>query len=456
MKKYRFFCAALLLVFLLPIFLIPVSAVEDPDIKAKNVILVDAAHDEVLYQKNADDKAYPASITKIMTALLVMEKLKDGTLTTDTMVTATKNCQKGLVEGGSTQDIKPGETMSVKDLLYCLLVPSANEAANILAEEVAGSIPDFVDLMNKKAKKLGCTSTHFVNPHGLHDDDHYSSAHDIYRIASAAMKYDLFREIVYTSVYETAATNMSASRTFYNTNALITQWKFRGYLYDKAIGIKTGSTDEAGYCLVSAAKDGDNYLIAVVLGTKIAATEGGVIMDRPQFSESKRLLQWGFDNFQRTTLTQADVPVASVKVTLSREREDVMVRPVGSIERTLPKDLDQSKINTEVKLFSDSVAAPVEEGQVLGELVLSYGEETYGKLDLVADTSVSRSTLLYIKSLIVGFFHNIFVQIILLVVVGGGFLFWLLVLRNRPRSYRGRFRLFRRRRSYRGGRRRRR
>ena len=121
----------------------------------------------------------------------------------------------------------------MKELLYCLLVPSANEAANILAEAVDGSVEEFVAHMNRKAGELGCQGTHFVNPHGLHNDDHYTTALDLAHIVKAAMEYDLFRQIVYTSVYETAATNMSAPRTFYNTNGLITQWRFRGYLYDK-------------------------------------------------------------------------------------------------------------------------------------------------------------------------------------------------------------------------------
>ena len=453
MKKYRFFSALMAVVLSLALLPAPAAALDDPDIQAQHVILLDGNYDEVLYDKAGEEKAYPASITKVMTALLVMEAIDAGQMTADTMITASETSQQGLSIYGSTQNIKPGETMSVKDLLYCLLVPSANEAANILAEAVDVSVEEFVAHMNRKAGELGCQGTHFANPHGLHNDDHYTTALDLAHIVKAAMEYDLFRQIVYTSVYETAATNMSGPRTFYNTNGLITQWRFRGYLYDKAIGVKTGSTDEAGYCLASAAQDGDDYLIAVVLGAQMLTDEKGNITDRQQFSESKRLLKWGFANFQRTTITKGDSPVASVKVTLSREREDVMVRPVGSIERTLPRDLDQEQIESRITLFSDTVEAPVTAGQVLGTMTLTYDGQVLGTLDLAADTDVSRSELLYKKAQFLAFWHSMGGKLVLAaVIVVVCVLVWLLAFRRRPgrRSYAG---SARGRGNYRGGRR---
>ena len=455
MKKYRFFSALMAVVVSMALLHASAAALDDTDIREQDVILLDGNYDEVLYDKAGEEKAYPASITKVMTALLVMEAIDAGQMTADTMITASETSQQGLSIYVSTQNIKPGETMSVKDLLYCLLVPSANEAANILAEAVDGSVEEFVAHMNRKAGELGCQGTHFVNPHGLHNDDHYTTALDLAHIVKAAMEYDLFRQIVYTSVYETAATNMSAPRTFYNTNGLITQWRFRGYLYDKAIGVKTGSTDEAGYCLASAAQDGDDYLIAVVLGAQMLTDEKGNITDRQQFSESKRLLKWGFANFQRTTITKGDSPVASVKVTLSREREDVMVRPVGSIERTLPRDLDQEQIESRITLFSDTVEAPVTAGQVLGTMTLTYDGQVLGTLDLVADTDVSRSELLYKKAQFLAFWHSMGGKLVLAaVIVVVCVLVWLLAFRRRRRpgrrSYAG---SAQGRGNYRGGRR---
>ena len=201
----------------------------------------------------------------------------------------------------------------------------------------------FVQLMNEKAAELGCTNTHFTNPHGLHNADHYSTARDIYRMSKQAMTHATFREIVSTGRYTVPATNLSEPREFYNTNALLSNWHYMGYVYDKAIGVKTGTTPEAGRCLVSAAVDGDEYLIAVILGAEPAVREDGST-DLKQFSESTALLKWGFRNFQRTTISQEDTPVAAVNVTLSQDANQVLVKPVGTLERTLPVDMDLEAI----------------------------------------------------------------------------------------------------------------
>ena len=201
--------------------------------------------------------------------------------------------------------------------------------------------------------------------------------------------------------------------------------------------------------------DGDDYLIAVVLGAQMLTDEKGNITDRQQFSESKRLLKWGFANFKRTTITRGDAPVASVKVTLSREREDVMVRPVGSIERTLPRDLDQEQIESRITLFDQSVEAPVTAGQVLGTMTLTYDGQVLGTLDLVADTDVSRSELLYKKAQFLAFWHSMGGKLVLAaVIVVVCVLVWLLAFRRRRRpgrrSYAG---SAQGRGNYRGGRR---
>ena len=349
------------------------------EVEATAAILVDTTYGslDVLYDQNSHERRYPASITKVMTALLVMEAIDAGQMTADTMITASETSQQGLSIYGSTQNIKPGETISVKDLLYCLLVPSANEAANILAEAVDGSVEEFVAHMNRKAGELGCQGTHFANPHGLHNDDHYTTALDLAHIVKAAMEYDLFRQIVYTSVYETAATNMSAPRTFYNTNGLITQWRFRGYLYDKAIGVKTGSTDEAGYCLASAAQDGDDYLIAVVLGSETS---------QQRFEDAKTMLNYGFSTYVLADITPEETPVApvrlgrtpSVEASLAQSKLLVGKGQAGGLTRT-------------VKLQED-LSAPVEKGQAVGILTVQSGDTTLAELPLTAAAAVERMT----------------------------------------------------------------
>ena len=437
MKKYRFLSLLLLLPILFSSLTLPTLALEDPNLQCRNAILYDANYGEVLYDMGAKDKAYPASITKVMTALLVLEAIDAGQLSLSTPITAGDTALQGLTGNYSTANIKVGETLSVEELLYCLLLPSANEAANILAVAVDGTIEDFVSHMNRRAGELGCQGTHFTNPHGLHNDEHYSTAYDIALYMTEALKYDTFQTIIGTANHTVPATNLSAERLFYNTNALISNWNYYGYVYDKCIGGKTGSTDEAGRCLVSAAKDGDTTLVAVVLGSGVIQVDG--VDKQGQFYESSRLLKWGFSNFERVTITKDNEPVGKVSVTLSRQADEVNVKPQGSITRTLPKDLDLDQIEAEIHLFSSEVEAPVKEGQVLGTMKLFYEDEVYGSLDLVAVTSVERSELLYKKAQFISFFQHSGVKLamVLVFLVAAFILLKLLVFRKRRRYHAG-------------------
>ena len=413
MKKYRVLSILLVIPMVLSILCLPASALEAPELQCRNAVLVDANYGEVLYDMNAYDNAYPASITKVMTALLVMEALESGQLTEDTVVTVSELAARKTFADESSANLKAGEQLTVEELLYCLLLPSANDAAKALAEAVDGSMEEFVAHMNRKAGELGCQGTHFANPHGLHNEDHYTTAYDISLFMTAALKYDLFRTIIGTASHTVPATNLSGERLYYNTNGLISNLHYMGYVYDKCIGGKTGTTDEAGRCLVAAAEDGDTLLISVVLGSGPIEEPGYEKLRQGQFTESTKLLKWGFANFERVTITKGSEPVAKVSVTLSRQADEVMVKPQGSITRTLPKDLDLDQIETEITLFSDEVEAPVQEGQVLGTMKLSYEGEIYGTLDLVAVTSVERSELLYKKAQFIAFFQQSWVKLAL-------------------------------------------
>lgn len=436
MKKCRF-PSLLAAVILLAALFLPMSAaaVEDPGLTCRNAILIDATYDEVLYDKGAYDKVYPASITKVMTALLVLEAVDAGQLTLDTPITATAEALE-VPEGSSTAKIQVGDTYTLEQYLYCLLLPSGNEVAQILAIAVDGSVEAFVDHMNQRAEELGCEGTHFANPHGYHDDNHYTTAYDITRFMKAAMEYDLFQTILTSPNYTLPANGVSEERIIRNTNALTSNWTYTGYLYRRGTGGKTGSTDEAGKCLVETAKDGDTYLISVILGSG-PVTDANGEERQGQFYEAIRLLDWGFDNFRRVTLAPEGTLVAKVKVNLSTQADEVNVKPQGEVTRTLPKDVDLDRVEMVPRLFSESVDAPVEAGQVLGTMVLSYEGTEYGTLDLVADTSVERSQLLYYKSQVEHFFQNSGVKLILAValIVGAVVLLRLLVFR-RSRRYR--------------------
>ena len=268
-----------------------------------------------------------------------------------------------------------------------------------------------------KAKELGCENTHFANPHGFHDPDHYTTPYDITLFMKAAMEYDLFQKIVTSPNYTIPATNLSEQRTVRNTNALTSNWTYTGYLYTPGTGGKTGSTDEAGKCLVETAKKGDTYLISVVMGEPETITLADGSEKVAQFYDTIQLLNWGFENFQRTVISEDSEVVAKVNVTLSTQSDQVMVRPSGSIARTLPKDVKVDEMEKVINLFNDTVEAPVEQGQVLGTMVLKYQGEEYGTLDLIADSSVERSELLYRLDRIQKFFQNWWVKLLLVIVV---------------------------------------
>ena len=414
MKKNRFLSALLLIPMVLSLTL-PATAIGQDDLNlfCTNAALLDANHGDLLYDMKANERAYPASITKVMTALLVVEAISYGQLSPDTVATVSSSAVQGIPSEYVTGAFKAGEEISIENLLYCMLLESDCDASNILAEAVDGTVPDFVAHMNRKAGELDCQGTHFTNTYGLHDENHYSTAYDLALIMEAALEYDLFRDVIKTPSYRVPATNLSGERYFFNKNALISNLYYEGYVYDKCIGGKTGTTDDAGRCLVAASEDGDELLISVVLGSGPMQVPGDEKLKQGQFRESRRLLEYGFDNFHRVTITKDSEPVATVKVTMSRQADEVNLKPQGSIVRTLPKSMDLDDIETKIRLFAEEVEAPVEAGAVMGAMTLSYNGEVYGTLDLVAVTSVERSDLLYKKQQFFDFFQTTGVKLAL-------------------------------------------
>ena len=413
MKKYRFLSLFLFAAIVCSL-LVPASAAqEDLNLFCTKALLLDANHGEVLYDMNGSERAAPASTTKLMTCLLVLEAVQSGQLSLSTPITAGETTYQGLSGNFSTANIKVGEVLTVEELLYCLMLPSANEAANVLAAAVDGSIEDFVSHMNRRAGELGCEGTHFANPHGMDQENHYTTAYDLALMMQACLEHDEFTTVTGTPKHTVPATNTSKERELYNTNGLVSNWTYSGYRYDKCIGGKTGTTDAAGRCLVAAARDGDQVLISVILGSGPMEVSGEEKLKQGQFRESRRLLEYGFNNFHRVTITRGDEPVDAVKVTMSRQADEVNVKPQGSITKTLPKSIDLDDIETDIRLFAKEVEAPVEEGAVMGVMTLSYEGEVYGELDLVAVTSVERSELLHKKQQFFDFFQTTGVKIIL-------------------------------------------
>ena len=421
MKFKRFISVFLLCTCLTGLFLTPAAgALEVPDIQARAALLADVNTDAVAYAKNIHEKNYPASLTKVMTALLILEKVSGNETLLNQEVTASENAFSDTYyhADGSSAGIKAGEVMTVKQLLQCMLIVSANEACNILAEAVCGegNISQFVQRMNERAAALGCENTHYVNTSGLHDPDHYTTAWDIYLITRALMPYEKFMEICNSKSAEIAETDHNQRHVLHSTNRLISNWRELGYLYRDAQGIKTGSTEGAGHCLVSSAVRGDRQLVSVVLGAeKITLADGKSTLTK-SFSETIRLFDYGFDCFSRREVVSADELVREVPVALSSEANYVVAHPAESITRMLPTELDLSELTRDITL-PDSVDAPIAAGDELGELTVSYNGTVYGTVKLLALSDVSASWLLVARRDVADFFSRTVVRIVLVVLL---------------------------------------
>lgn len=408
--------------------LTPACAAEPPVINAKAAILYEVKSGEVLFELNADTQLYPASTTKLMTALVALE---NGNLTD--MVSVSSTAVDGLPERGSSVFLITGEEMVFSDLIKYLLVASGNDAANALAEHVAGSQDAFADMMNAKAQALGCTGTHFANPHGLHDDNHYTTARDMMLIAEAALQNPTIAEVVAMPQVTIAATNKHPNETtLTTTNHLISRIRQGDYYYPSAIGMKTGFTTPAGYCLVAAAQNDDLTYISVVMGA--AQAEDGTLGN---FTETIKLLDYAADNFSVQNLVQASDPITEVPIRLSSERDTIMLTPEGDLSALLPNDFDKSLVEIDIKVDED-IKAPVTKGQALGSATFTYNGRQYGTLDLVASDDVGRSQVLFVVDSITSFFGSTAFRIAVGAVMGliAIFAAWLCIMRSRNRRRR--------------------
>ena len=454
MKAKRFLSVFFLLALLVNLAALPAAAAEvpeDPEIQAKAALLMDANTGEVVYAKNEHQELYPASLTKIMTSLLVLEAVDSSQLSLNQEITASSTISS-LPSDGSTANIQVGERMTVEQLLYCMMVVSANEACVILAEAVSGSVDAFVDTMNTKAAELGCKNTHFVNPIGLHDSQHYTSAWDLYLITREAMTHSDFMRICDTGDITLPVTHLSEARSLHSTNYLISVWRSRGYRNSDAHGIKTGSTDEAGHCLVSSASKGSLSFISVLLGCDRLTLEDGEIRTM-SFYETNRLFQWAFDNFSYQTILTSDEILKEVSVSLSKI-DHVTVHPAKDVKVLLPNGLAPEDLERTITLKSDPVEAPIAVGDKLGTIDLSYDGQVYASVDLLALNDVEASRLLTFWRDVKLFFDKTAVKVcgIVLAVLAAALILWKLIFGRRRYRY-GRSVSGSRRRGYRGRRR---
>lgn len=373
-----------------------------------NVILIDADTGRVLYEKDSHSQAYPASTTKIMTAILTLENTK-----LDEYVTASYAAVMSVPVGGSNTAIQVGENLTVKELLQALLVASGNDAANVLAEHIAGSTESFASMMNTKAKEIGCTSTNFVNANGLHSENHYSSAYDLAIMYKYAWdNYPEFKELVSTVRFRLPITEKykEDDRVFINSNRLIIPSAGsdnKNYYYEYTTGGKTGYTTEAKNCLVaSASKNGFN-LIAVVLGG--TQDQSGYSY---RFMDAKNLFEYGFSNLSKETIVKKDTVIDTIKISNAPSDNNVLnVVLKDSLDLTISLEDVTKKFIPFVSL-NEVIEAPIEKGDKLGTATYTiYGTDYV--IDLVAGNDIEKEELNVIGA-IGGFFKGLFTFILCL------------------------------------------
>lgn len=342
----------------------PAAAAGGPQVSAGAAILMDWKTGAILWEKNAQQRRDPASTTKVMTAVIVLEQAK----LSDTVSVS----KRAAYTPGSSIYLRPGQVISVHDLLHGLLLRSGNDAAAALAEHVSGSVEGFARLMNARAKELGLKNTHFVNPHGLTEANHYSSAHDLALLTRHALRNKIFADIVAAREKDLVLEQLNRSVHFQNTNALL--WRFEG-----ADGVKTGTTSAAGACLIGSATRGEQRLISVVLHAG------------NRWRDSANLLEWGYHNFRLLDLVHQGEFLKQVPVAGGREKSVPLVAALDlSIVAPAPAQ-EAPQVELEIP---ELLQAPVRRGQQVGSAVVRIRGEVKARVPVQTAAAVGRQSLL--------------------------------------------------------------
>lgn len=411
-KTLSFFISTILI--LLTFFCVPFganAAVYEPDreIYADAYMLINLDDDSypVIAQKNQDKLKYPASLTKIVTAIITINNVSDISATT----TVSRNAVESLYgTGAQVAGLKIDSQVTVEELLYLTMVHSACDACEVLAEYVAGSVSAFVDMMNEWVTEIGCKNTHFVNADGLHDENHYTTAEDMAKITLEALKNDLFVKISTTKSYT------YDNVTFVHTNFMLDKPHVT-YYYEYAQGIKTGSTSQAGYCVITkASKNGYNYL-AVVMDSPVKNING--IDTKCSFIDAKNLFEWAFDSLKYSTVVRKNEIAHEVPVNNGKDADTVQLVVSEDVTALVPVTLDPSSVIIKPIDPPESLDAPVIKDDVICKADVIYADKTIVTVDLVAAKTVELSTFLKILNALKKFFSNkIVISVLVLLLIG--------------------------------------
>ncbi|MBR5152049.1 MAG: D-alanyl-D-alanine carboxypeptidase [Clostridia bacterium] len=384
-------------------------------------IVIDQTSGAVLYEWDCQKRMFPASCTKVMTCLLAVEAVERGEISMEEPVTITAEMLEGLDIDGSNMALKEGEVLEFRHLLWGLMVPSGNDAAMAIAFRLAGSQELFAERMNARAQELGLKETHFVNPHGLHDDNHYTTAADMAKIAYVAMKNEDFRNIVDIAHVKIPPTNMTEKERYYlNTNGLLSGMRYSWYVYKGATGIKTGRTTEAGNCLVSSATRGGMSLIGVLFG---GADVGA------SHEESARMLDYGFENFQPVRGIAKGELLGESKVKYAKRKDTVTLAAATDVMAVVPKGVAKDALEIRLNL-PEKVYAPIKEGAAVASATVLYQGQELGETPLLALVAVKRSFFWPIMALGDWLWGFLLVRIVVYLVLIALVIFLLLVLRT--------------------------
>lgn len=345
---------------------------------AKSAILIEATTGEILFEKNSNEKLAPASMTKIMSMLVIVESIEKGVINWDDVITVSENASS---MGGSQILLETGEQMKVSDLFKGIAVASGNDAVVALAETIAGTVDEFVNMMNQKAKELGLKNTNFKNPHGLDEANHYSSAYDMSIMAKELIKHEKVLE--FTSIYEDYL-RKGTDREFWlvNTNKLVR-------FYSGVDGLKTGYTSSAGYCLTATAKKNNVRLIAVVMNEESSSTRN---------AEVTSMLDYGFAKIKTVEIANKDTVIKKIEIDKAKDKFVELV-PIETISIVKQKTEQVGEITYDVKL--DKVKAPIKKGDVVGKLIVMEDGKKIKESNLTVNKDVEEASFieLYLRNI---------------------------------------------------------
>ncbi len=349
----------------------------DFTIDAGAYALIELKSNTIIYSKELDMKRYPASLTKIMTCMLAIEygNMQD-------ILTVSSTALENLSEFGSSAGLVEGEEISLEDMLYCIMLWSANEGCNVIGEYISKDVASFVALMNETARALGMENTHFANTHGLHNEDHYTTVRDLTILTRWAWENETFRRFATATTYVVPATNKSPSRTLHTTNYLTATDVDSRYYYSLASGIKTGFTTPAGGCLVSTATDGDAEYLSIVMGCDLISNAEDM-----RFIETKRLFRHAFDTYSFVQVLSNTTMLGQPEVANAKGRENVVVHAKDDAIVLLPKEYNRDDILIKLKYRSE-LAAPLKVGETVGTVSIVYQGVELAVSDLVTLTKV--------------------------------------------------------------------